>query len=77
MLREVNTACQPAIEFLSARLAKLEGMPDPDVLALAAEQRRHHRRRDGPDELDSAAREGHVIGPFGHRIIRFPTPRCP
>src|SRR2546427_3710509 len=31
---------EPAIDFLSAHLAKLEGIPDPDVLAIAAEQGR-------------------------------------
>lgn len=31
---------EPTIEFLSAPLAKLGGLPDPDVLAIAAEQRR-------------------------------------
>lgn len=30
----------PAIDFLSAHLAKLDGIPDPDVLAIAAEQGR-------------------------------------
>ena len=29
---------EPAMEFLSANEAELEGVPDPDVLALAAEQ---------------------------------------
>jgi hypothetical protein len=31
---------EPGIDFLSAKDAKLEGVPDPDVLALAAEQDR-------------------------------------
>ncbi|HEX7360629.1 MAG TPA: DUF5615 family PIN-like protein [Bryobacteraceae bacterium] len=31
---------EPAMDFLSANEAKLEGVPDPDVLALAAEQDR-------------------------------------
>jgi len=31
---------EPAIDFLSANDAGLEGMPDPDVLALAAQQGR-------------------------------------
>ena len=31
---------EPAMDFLSANEAKLEGSPDPDVLALAAEQDR-------------------------------------
>jgi len=31
---------QPAMDFLSANDAKLEGVPDPDVLALAATQNR-------------------------------------
>jgi Domain of unknown function (DUF5615) len=31
---------EPAMDFLSANEAKLEGIPDPDVLALAAEQDR-------------------------------------
>jgi hypothetical protein len=31
---------EPTIDFLSAHLAKLEGIPDPDVLAIAAEQGR-------------------------------------
>ena len=31
---------EPALDFLSANEAKLEGIPDPDVLALAAEQDR-------------------------------------
>lgn len=32
--------CEPAMDFLSANEAKLEGVPDPDILALAAEQDR-------------------------------------
>jgi hypothetical protein len=31
---------EPAMDFLTANEAKLEGIPDPDVLALAAEQDR-------------------------------------
>ena len=31
---------EPAIDFLSANDARLEGVPDPDVLALAAQQDR-------------------------------------
>jgi hypothetical protein len=31
---------EPAIDFVSARVAKLDGLSDPDVLALAAAQRR-------------------------------------
>jgi predicted nuclease of predicted toxin-antitoxin system len=31
---------EPAMDFLSANEAKLEGVPDPEVLALAAEQDR-------------------------------------
>lgn len=31
---------EPAIDFLSANEAKLEGVPDPDVLVLAADQDR-------------------------------------
>ena len=31
---------EPAIDFLSANAANLEGIPDPEVLALAAEQDR-------------------------------------
>jgi hypothetical protein len=31
---------EPALDFLSANEAKLEGVPDPEVLALAAEQNR-------------------------------------
>jgi hypothetical protein len=31
---------EPAMDFLSANEARLEGVPDPDVLALAAEQNR-------------------------------------
>jgi hypothetical protein len=31
---------EPAMDFLSANEAKLEGVPDPNVLALAAEQDR-------------------------------------
>jgi hypothetical protein len=31
---------EPAMDFLSANEAKLEGVPDPDVLAIAAEQDR-------------------------------------
>jgi hypothetical protein len=31
---------EPAMDFLSANEAKLQGVPDPDVLALAAEQNR-------------------------------------
>jgi predicted nuclease of predicted toxin-antitoxin system len=31
---------EPAIDFLSAHLARLEGLSDPDVLAIAAEQNR-------------------------------------
>ena len=31
---------EPAMDFLSANEARLEGLPDPDVLALAAEQGR-------------------------------------
>jgi hypothetical protein len=31
---------EPSMDFLSANDAKLEGVPDPDVLALAAEQDR-------------------------------------
>jgi hypothetical protein len=32
--------CEPAMDFLSANEAELEGLPDPEVLALAAEQDR-------------------------------------
>jgi hypothetical protein len=39
---------EPEMDFLAANEAKLEGVPDPDVLALAAEQERilvtHDRR---------------------------------
>jgi hypothetical protein len=31
---------EPTIDFLSAHLAKLEGIPDPDVLAIASQQGR-------------------------------------
>lgn len=31
---------EPAMDFLSANEAKLDGLPDPDLLALAAEQDR-------------------------------------
>lgn len=31
---------EPALDFLSANGAKLEGVPDPEVLALAAEHNR-------------------------------------
>jgi Domain of unknown function (DUF5615) len=31
---------EPAMDFLSANEARLEGVPDPDVLAIAAEQNR-------------------------------------
>ncbi len=31
---------EPTLDFLSANEAKLEGVPDPDVLAFAAEQNR-------------------------------------
>lgn len=39
----IVTGCvrrEPAIDFVSARTAKLEGLSDPDVLALAAAQGR-------------------------------------
>jgi hypothetical protein len=38
----IVTGClrrEPAIDFLSAHAAKLEGLPDPDVLAFAAQHR--------------------------------------
>jgi hypothetical protein len=52
---------EPAIDFLSANEAKLEGVPDADVLAIAAEQDRilvTHDRQTMPQHFGSFLMSG-------------------
>jgi hypothetical protein len=53
---------EPAIDFLSANEAKLQGVPDPDVLALAAEKDRilvTHDRQTMPWHFAEFLMSGH------------------